>query len=63
MVKVICECGDSMSCRDIPCGLICDGECRELYCDCCGEQVDTLYYFTGQELCLYCIAKRLEKVE
>ena len=32
------------------------------YCDECGEEAD-LYYFEGQELCINCIEKLLEKVE
>ena len=32
------------------------------YCDCCGDEVDDLYYFDGQELCIDCIEHRLERV-
>lgn len=32
-------------------------------CDSCGDEVDDLYYFDGQELCIDCIERRLEKVE
>lgn len=33
------------------------------YCDCCGEEVDVLYYWDYGELCLDCIEARLERVE
>lgn len=33
------------------------------YCDECKEEMDELYYFDGKELCIDCIAKKLEKVE
>lgn len=32
------------------------------YCDECDEEAD-LYYYDGQELCIDCIIKQLEKVE
>ena len=32
------------------------------YCDECGEETD-LWYFDGEQLCVDCILKRLEKVE
>jgi hypothetical protein len=32
------------------------------YCDDCGEDDETIYVFEGEELCLDCIVKRLEKV-
>lgn len=31
------------------------------YCDECKEE-ETLYHFEGEELCIYCIEKRLEEV-
>lgn len=34
-----------------------------LYCDNCEDEVDCLYYFDGQQLCIECIIDRLEKVE
>ena len=34
-----------------------------LYCDECGEEVETLYHYDGKELCLECIEKMLEKVK
>ena len=33
------------------------------YCDECKEDVETLYYYDGTELCLECIEKMLEKVK
>lgn len=36
---------------------------RRYYCDKCGEEVETLYYFDAQELCLDCIEEQLERVE
>lgn len=33
-----------------------------LYCDDCKSE-EELYYFDGQELCIDCIIKQLEKVE
>ena len=32
------------------------------YCDKCGDETD-LYHFEGQELCINCIEKLLDKVE
>lgn len=32
------------------------------YCDKCGEEKETLYHFDGEQLCIDCIEKRLEKV-
>ena len=49
----------------VDCGLPCKGklcphmEELEFYCDNCGE-VDTLYHYDGEELCLTCIIKRLD---
>lgn len=34
-----------------------------LYCDRCKEESDELYIFDGEELCIGCIIKNLEKVE
>ena len=31
------------------------------YCDCCGKEGD-IYFFAGEQLCISCIADRLEKV-
>lgn len=33
------------------------------YCDECKNDVETLYYYDGKELCLECIEKMLEKVK
>lgn len=52
----------------VGCGLPCMGSAcpnvnvPHFYCDRCGEE-DTLYHYNGQELCLECIEKELEKVE
>lgn len=60
MIKYENECVD--------CGLPCIGDrCKyrnvpRLYCDQCGEESE-LYHYDGEELCLDCIKKRLEKVE
>lgn len=36
---------------------------KHYYCDDCGDEVDTLYRFEGEELCGDCVVKRLEVVE
>lgn len=36
---------------------------KHYYCDECGEDVEKIYRFEGEELCLDCIEKRLEVVE
>ena len=33
------------------------------YCDECDDEAYPLYWFDGQQLCLDCIEKRLERVE
>lgn len=33
------------------------------YCDKCKNDVDVLYWWDGQQLCLDCIEQRLERVE
>lgn len=35
---------------------------KHFYCDECKDEVDDLYYFDGEELCINCIERRLEKV-
>lgn len=51
----------------VDCGLPCLGKsCPNrnvpvYYCDDCGDDAP-LYYFEGEELCLDCIEKRLERV-
>ncbi len=60
MKKTECECVD--------CGLPCKRqgcphyEVTRLYCDECDEE-KTLYHYDGEELCIDCIEKKLEKVE
>ena len=55
-------------CVGCPSGIGCMGEsCPNInvphyYCDKCGDDND-LYYYDGQELCIDCITKLLEKVE
>lgn len=34
-----------------------------LYCDECGNNEDTLYWWDDQQLCLGCVEARLERVE
>lgn len=34
-----------------------------LYCDECGEEVDKLYEYDSQQLCIDCIEASLEEVE
>lgn len=52
----------------VNCGLPCLSYCEhrdntyEYTCDECGEE-EELYYFDGEELCIRCIKRRLEKVE
>lgn len=52
----------------VSCGLQCLGNScphrnvTRFYCDECGDETD-LYYYDGQELCIDCIKKQLEKVE
>lgn len=53
----------------VDCGLPCMGDScpnrhvKRYYCDKCGEEVEKLYYFDGEELCLDCIEESLEEVE
>lgn len=52
----------------VSCGLPCLGSScpynhvTRFYCDKCGDETQ-LYYYDGQELCIDCIEKSLEKVE
>lgn len=52
----------------VDCGLPCIYEsCKyykvaRFYCDECGNEGE-LYWFDGEQLCLDCIAQRLERVE
>lgn len=32
-------------------------------CDCCGEEVDTLYWFDNEQYCEDCVLKNLVEVE
>ena len=34
-----------------------------LYCDRCKEEVDTLYEYEGEQVCVDCILKSLDKVK
>lgn len=33
------------------------------YCDECGDEVETLYHYENEQLCEYCVLKRLEVVK
>ena len=33
------------------------------YCDDCGDEVEDLYWFGNEQLCIDCVAQRLERVE
>ena len=48
-----------------PClGSICPNRhVKHYYCDECKDDIEKLYRFDGEELCLDCIEKRLEVVE
>ena len=52
----------------VGCGLACIGDScpnknvTHFYCDKCDDETQ-LYYYDGQELCIDCIEKLLEKVE
>ena len=53
----------------VDCGLPCIYQSCPHYqmviyeCDDCGHEVDKLYDYDGQELCIDCIELRLERVE
>lgn len=49
-------------CCDIPCSNCGLKHAVHYYCDDCGDET-TLYYYDGEELCIDCIEKRLDKVE
>lgn len=36
---------------------------KHYYCDECENEVDILYQFESEELCINCIEKRLERIE
>ena len=61
MINVESDCVD--------CGLECIYEACPHYrvitymCDDCGDEVNDLYHFEGQELCIDCIEHKLERVE
>jgi hypothetical protein len=61
MVKTENECCD--------CGLPCVYEScpywavTRFYCDECNDEYESIYHFEGEQLCIDCIEKRLEKVE
>ena len=60
MIEITNECVD--------CGLPCLGNScqyrnvKRYYCDSCGEE-EQLYDYDGEEHCLDCIEKRLDKIE
>lgn len=61
MVRTENECVD--------CGLPCIYEScpywavTRLYCDECGNEEEVLYWWDDEQLCLYCIEARLERVD
>lgn len=61
MIVVESDCCDC----DLPCiGSSCKHfKTVRFVCDDCEEDVDDLYYFDGQELCIDCIEHKLERVE
>lgn len=61
MIVIGSECVDC----DLPCVFTACPYYRVVYyvCDCCGEEVEDLYYFDCEQLCADCILKLLEKVE
>lgn len=63
MIKVENECCDcataSYPCLGDACHL---RHVEHFYCDDCGDET-TLYDFDGEQLCIYCIEKRLEVIE
>lgn len=62
MIKIERECvgcPDDMGCIYEACPYY---KVTRYYCDECGDETD-LWYFDGQQLCVDCILKRLEKVE
>ena len=34
-----------------------------LYCDKCKDEMDTLYHWDGEQWCMFCIEKSLDKVK
>ena len=63
MIKYVDEC---VGCApDLPClGPSCPNRnVRHLECDGCGEDVDILYEYDGEELCESCLLDRVPKIE
>lgn len=63
MIKIENECvgcPPDMGCLGTSCSYL---DVPRFYCDDCGYEVDKLYHYDGQELCIDCIEKRLEEVE
>ena len=64
MKKIENEC---VGCTDL--GLYCLGDsCPNrnvvrFYCDFCGDEDETLYYYDGHEICADCLLKQFEIVE
>ena len=50
---------------DLPCVFTACPYYRVVYyvCDCCGEEVEDLFYWDNEQLCDDCVLKQLEKVE
>lgn len=56
-----CDCaGGGYSCLGNSCPL---RHAKHYYCDDCKDEVDELYRYGDEELCIDCIEKRLERVE
>ena len=58
MIKYENECVDC----DLPCIDCGRKNVKHLYCDKCGDDVETLYNFLGEELCEECLLKTFEKI-
>ena len=61
MIVIGSECVDC----DLPCIFSACPYYKVVYyvCDKCGETVDDLYNFDGEQLCSDCVLEQLEKVE
>ena len=64
MIVMIEERSNCVACG-FPCmGPACrNGSYRAKICDRCGEEVEKLYYFDGEELCASCVLDDLEEVK
>ena len=46
-----------------PCNLCGLDNAVVFICDCCGEEMDKLYWLDGEQLCEDCVLDRLQEVE